>query len=470
MGGLPRSASGVPRATLCYAPVHLSTLVQEPLPGDWPRVRRDRARHRSAVAADRDAGGRRRGPRRPRARSRPPPHHRIPAPGSGFEADLNAFRFWAIEPGRRGPGRLLRPRLLPRLHARLPVRPVAGRASSATPWAASATSIKVPPILADLAIGWLAWSMVRELGGRDRLALARRRRRGRSTRSPGSTASSGDRSTRSASSSCCWACATLWRDRPERAAIFTVIAALIKPQLGILDPARRGRDDPARPVADRATRRRPTRQRSTRASSIGCGRGSDGPITRADPDHRAWPAVSTVVLCLPFGLSVLELTGGGAVHRVRPDRPDRPSPPAATRTSRSTPTTPGRSSPATSATAWPTPGCGCATRPVRPSNAASGVAVFGPMPAVVVGVGAAASRSRSALVLWRRARHPDRLTLLVALAVLALAFFVVPTRVHERYGFPFFAFGAILFADLAGGGGSRTSCCRSRRSPTCTSS
>src|SRR5207344_1137371 len=28
----------------------------------------------------------------------------------------------------------------------------------------------------------------------------------------------------------------LWRDRPERAAIFTIIAALIKPQLGILIP------------------------------------------------------------------------------------------------------------------------------------------------------------------------------------------------------------------------------------------
>ena len=28
----------------------------------------------------------------------------------------------------------------------------------------------------------------------------------------------------------------LWRDRPERAAIFTVIAAMIKPQLGILVP------------------------------------------------------------------------------------------------------------------------------------------------------------------------------------------------------------------------------------------
>ena len=44
------------------------------------------------------------------------------------------------------------------------------------------------------------------------------------------------------------------------------------------------------------------------------------------------------------------------------------------------------------------------------------------------------------------ARHPDRRTLLVALAVLALVFFVVPTRVHERYLFPFYALAAILAA------------------------
>ena len=47
------------------------------------------------------------------------------------------------------------------------------------------------------------------------------------------------------------------------------------------------------------------------------------------------------------------------------------------------------------------------------------------------------------VVAWRR---PDRLTLLVALAVLSLAFFVLPTRVHERYVYPFFAVGIILAA------------------------
>jgi hypothetical protein len=43
---------------------------------------------------------------------------------------------------------------------------------------------------------------------------------------------------------------------------------------------------------------------------------------------------------------------------------------------------------------------------------------------------------------WR----DDRLSIVVALAILAIAFFVVPTRAHERYLFPFFAVGALLMA------------------------
>ncbi len=45
-------------------------------------------------------------------------------PGSGFEVDLGAFRYLGVESRQRGPERLLRPGLLPRLHAGLPLRPV----------------------------------------------------------------------------------------------------------------------------------------------------------------------------------------------------------------------------------------------------------------------------------------------------------------------------------------------------------
>ena len=108
--------------------------------------------------------------------------------------------------------------------------------------------IKVPPILADLAIGWLVWSMVRELGGRDRLALL--------------GAAVAVVNPIFWFDSVVWGqvdsfgvvflllgLRALWRDQPERAAIFTVIAAIIKPQLGHPRPARRGRHDPARAVA-----------------------------------------------------------------------------------------------------------------------------------------------------------------------------------------------------------------------------
>ena len=48
----------------------------------------------------------------------------------------------------------------------------------------------------------------------------------------------------------------------------------------------------------------------------------------------------------------------------------------------------------------------------------------------------------SAWAAWR----DDSQSLLVALTILAIAFFVVPTRAHERYLFPFFALGAVLMA------------------------
>ena len=95
--------------------------------------------------------------------------------------------------------------------------------------------LKALPILADLAIGWLVHSMVLELGGRRRLALA--------------AAAIAVLNPISWFDSVVWgqvdsvgvvflllALREMWRDRPERAAIFAVIAAIIKPQLGILLP------------------------------------------------------------------------------------------------------------------------------------------------------------------------------------------------------------------------------------------
>src|SRR5262249_45971100 len=71
-------------------------------------------------------------------------------------------------------------------------------------------------------------------------------------------------------------------------------------------------------------------------------------------------------------------------------------------------------------------------------------ASFGPVPAVLVG--SVALVVIAVVVSCLVARRPDRLTILVGVCALALAFFGVPTRVHERYLFPWFALAAIPIA------------------------
>ncbi|MBM4408541.1 MAG: phospholipid carrier-dependent glycosyltransferase, partial [Chloroflexi bacterium] len=68
--------------------------------------------------------------------------------------------------------------------------------------------------------------------------------------------------------------------------------------------------------------------------------------------------------------------------------------------------------------------------------------MFGPVPAVIVGT--TLLLLVIAAVMVAVARRPDRLAILVGVTVLAVAFFVVPTRVHERYMYPFFGLAAIL--------------------------
>jgi Dolichyl-phosphate-mannose-protein mannosyltransferase/C-terminal four TMM region of protein-O-mannosyltransferase len=72
------------------------------------------------------------------------------------------------------------------------------------------------------------------------------------------------------------------------------------------------------------------------------------------------------------------------------------------------------------------------------------VSIFAPVPAVYVGDGLLllVLVGASAWAAWR----DDSLTFLVALTIMSIAFFVVPTRVHERYLFPFFGLAAVLFA------------------------
>ena len=108
------------------------------------------------------------------------------------------------------------------------------------------------------------------------------------------------------------------------------------------------------------------------------------------------------------------------------------------------PTTRGRSSRPTSASRLARTGQWVCDAALGGDQCGAGSAVFGVVPALAIGIALLVGAFLA--VLWVVGREPDRLTLLVGLAVLALAFFVLPTRVHERYGYPFFALGLILAA------------------------
>jgi hypothetical protein len=75
---------------------------------------------------------------------------------------------------------------------------------------------------------------------------------------------------------------------------------------------------------------------------------------------------------------------------------------------------------------------------------ADSTVVLGGLSAVTIGAGLLASIGL--LVSGGLLVRDGRLPILLGLAVLAFAFYAVPTRVHERYLVPFFAVGAILAA------------------------
>jgi hypothetical protein len=365
-------------------------------------------------------------------------------PGSGFENDLASFRGWASNLASEGLyGFYERDFFHDYTPGYLYVLWLVGAIGNAT--GGIGDLIKIPPMLADLAIGWLVFSMVRELGGRDGLAVL------------GAAVAVFNPITWF--DSVVWgqvdsfgvvflllALRAMWRDQPERAAILTVIAALIKPQLGILVPL----------VAVITIRRAlwPVRD-------VGAGPGSPATAGSGILDRiRAWERrtgsplrivttglagyLTAVVLCLPFGLSVIELmaeppfVASGLVEQIVLAGGGYPY--LTVNAYNAWAVVPGDLGHSlANAGLWV-----CDAVIPQVERCGSGAAVFGPVPAVLIGAGLLVLSM--ALVLWVAARHPDRVTLLVALALLALAFFVVPTRVHERYGFPFFALGAILFA------------------------
>ena len=345
-------------------------------------------------------------------------------PGSGFEVDLGAFRYWASNLASQGLngfyGRDFFHDYTPGYLYVLWIVGIVGNAVGGI-----GDLIKIPPILSDVAVGWLAWSMVRELGGRDRIALA--------------AAAVAVLNPITWFDSVVWGqvdsfgvvflllgLRELWRDRPERAAIYTVIAAIVKPQLGILIP-----------IVAIVTIRRALWP----SGGFGHPERTGHPIRILTTGLAGF--LTAVIVCLPFGLSVVEFSSkppfvsSGLLQQVGVAAGGYPYLTVNAYN-------PWALIPSNLGQSLATAGTWVCDYAGSVKDCGAGVAVFGGVPAVAIGSALLVLSIVAILVVV--ARRPDRLTLLVALAVLALAFFVVPTRVHERYGYPFFAMGVILAA------------------------
>jgi hypothetical protein len=349
-------------------------------------------------------------------------------PGSGFEVDLNAFKFWAADLAEHGPwGFYERPFFHDYTPGYLYILWGLGYLGQAL--GGLGDLIKAPAIVADLVLAWLVAGMVRELGGSQRRAL------GAAALVLFVPITWFD--------SVVWGqvdsvgvvflllgLRALWRNQPERAAFWAVVAAVTKPQLGILVPL------VAAVVIARALR---DEAGGGDVTAVGDG----GPPAGRLAAVRGWFArergpvrilstgvtgfLTAVALAAPFKLTILglfgqvaEAAGGYPWLTVNAYNP------------------------------WALlaqNGNGLAANGAWVCDSIADTKcdvpfLIGPLWAVFVGT--ALLMAVVAAVSVVVARRPTRTAMLVGLAVLAIAFFVVPTRVHERYLFPFFALGAIL--------------------------
>jgi Gpi18-like mannosyltransferase len=364
-------------------------------------------------------------------------------PGTGLKFDIGLFRFWAEDLAHNGLSGVYDRVFLDYTPGYLYVLYVVGLIGQAV--GGVGDLIKIPPILADIAIGWLVWSMVLELGGGRRAALFG------ATIAVLNPVSWFDSVTWSQVDSfgvvfLLLGVRDLWRDRPERSAVWAVIAALIKPQLAILVP-----------IVAAVTIRRALWPSDPEAAA--------GPILPGDASLlerlRAWERrtgspiriattgaaalVTTFVLCAPVGLSVIHVGPNGLdsalLRQIFSTASEYPYVTVNAYNPWALAELHGNGMAANGA--WICDAIFTNPNPLG-VTCPEGFLVLGAIPAVTIG--AALLAFVFAVVCGVVAVRPERLTILVSVAVLAVAFFVVPTRVHERYMYPFFALGAILAA------------------------
>ncbi len=348
-------------------------------------------------------------------------------PGAGFGVDLNAFRFWAANLAEQGPfGFYDRGFFIDYTPGYLYVLWLLGYLGQLV--GGLGDLVKVPAIVADLVLAWLVYDLVRDLGG------GRRAARFGAAIIVANPITWFD--------SALWGqvdavgciplllgLRELWRGRYERAAVLATVAAVIKPQLGILAVL------VGAVVLRRAIWGAPpgTLERRRAESSLSARAGSEpgrpAPLRILTSAGAAF--VTASLLAAPFGLSfvdllrqVAEAAGGYPYLTVNAYNlwalVER-----------------GGSGLAANG-AWLCDAV--AGTPCPPGSAVT----LGPLWAVFVGT-SLLLLAMLAIVLVA-ARRPDPRTLTIALAALAVVFFILPTRVHERYLFPFFVVGAVLAA------------------------
>ncbi|HXU86359.1 MAG TPA: phospholipid carrier-dependent glycosyltransferase, partial [Verrucomicrobiae bacterium] len=384
-------------------------------------------------------------------------------PRTGFGVDLASFEYWARNLAAEGlHGFYGRDFFHDYTPGYLYVLYLVGLVGQAT--GNIAGLLKVPPILADVALGWLVWSMVQELGGSRRAALI--------------GAALVVVNPVSWFDSVVWGqvdsfgvvflllgVRELWRDRPERAAIFTVVAALIKPQLSILVPIvavvtiRRALwppspidDGPGEPMTLRPPARAPSFDRSWLPRAVtgvldwfrDWERRTDQPIRIVTTGLAGF--LTAIALCFPFGLSVIEPGTGGApiksglLFEMFNTAGEYPYASVNAYNPWALASIGGSGLAANGSWA-----CDSVIRtPAAGGTFCPQAVTVGPIPAVLVG--AALLIAAFVIVSLLVARRPSPLVILTGVTILAIAFFLLPTRVHERYLFPFIAIGAILAA------------------------
>jgi hypothetical protein len=351
-------------------------------------------------------------------------------PGSGFAADIGTFTSWAGTLASVGPGRFYESAgfadyppgylyvlwLIGGLGNLL--APLAGGNASA----AITGLIKIPPMLADIAVGYLLYRLVRSWAG-PRPAAARLGlvAAGVYVFNPVTWYDSALWGQTDAVGALVLllAVAALVRGNSEGAAALTIIAALVKPQFGVVMV----------PVTGSVLLYRHLfRVGSGPHNSILLPERLSAMRAWFEQERGLWRLVSStavgllvlLVLLLPFNLDLigfLELMAGTAggypflsVNAYNP---------------------------------WALIGAdGRAGLADGGGWSPDTVPLLGPLPGVIIG--AALLAASFLLVGIRLMWHSDRRSIVIALVVVALAFFVLPTRVHERYMFPIFALLPLL--------------------------